>query len=104
MNSEELKNKLDSKEDFILIDCREQYEWDEGRIGKAVFMPMSDFLEKCKDLKDKEATIVVQCRSGHRSLNVCNYLFSEGYTTLYNLEDGILGWQQHGYPIVTEEL
>lgn len=100
ISAEELKQKLDSKEDFTLVDCREIFEWEVTRIEGAILMPCSSFVNDYTNLNNKEATIVVQCRSGHRSMDVCNFLADKGYKKLYNLEDGILGWVRQGYPII----
>ncbi len=101
INSTELKAMLDAKEELVLIDCREQEEWDEGHIEGAKFIPLSKFPELYKEeLKDKEANLILQCRSGRRSLNACQFLLGEDFENLTNLEDGILGWQNNGYETV----
>ena len=97
---QELKKKLDNKENFVFIDCREQEEWDEAHIEGATLIPLSTFQEKYEAvLTDKNATIVVQCRSGKRSMNACMFLLSKGYSDLNNLEGGIMAWHQAGFPI-----
>jgi rhodanese-related sulfurtransferase len=101
INSKELKEKLDAKEDFILIDCREQNEWDAGHIAQAKFIPLSEFKELyAKTLTNKEAQIVMQCRSGKRSFNACQFLLEEEFENLINLEDGIMGWENNGFEII----
>ena len=101
INSKELKEKLDAKEDFILIDCREQNEWDAGHIAEAKFIPLSEFKELHKEiLSNKEAQIVMQCRSGKRSLNACQFLLGEDFENLINLEDGIMGWENNGFETI----
>ena len=99
MSAEELKNKLENKEDIILVDCREQHEWDKGHINSAILIPMSEFTDRLAELDDKKATIVVQCRIGQRSLQVCYFLESEGYENLFNLSGGITDWEYSGYPV-----
>jgi rhodanese-related sulfurtransferase len=100
IDANELKTMLEEKKDFILIDCREQEEWNEGHIAGAQFMPLSNFQNEVKKLENfKGKTIVAQCRSGKRSLNLCMYLMGEGFEDLTNLEGGILGWMDAGYPI-----
>lgn len=97
---QELKKKLDNKENFVFIDCREQEEWDEAHIEGATLIPLSTFQEKYEAvLTDKNATIVVQCRSGKRSMNACMFLLSKGYSDLNNLEGGIMAWHEAGFPI-----
>lgn len=105
MNVTELKNKIEKKEEHILIDCREQDEWDAGHISSALFVPLSQFGEKFSQYltdADKEKTIILQCRSGRRSLNACQILMSEGFENLFNLEGGIMAWEENGYEIVND--
>lgn len=100
IKASELKKKLDQNENFVLIDVREQKEWDEGHIPGAVFIPLSQFEQEFeKHLKNPDAEIVVQCRSGKRSFSACQLLLGEGFTNLKNMTDGILGWMDEGYPI-----
>jgi rhodanese-related sulfurtransferase len=97
---QELKTKLESGEKFQFIDCREQEEWDESHIDGAIFIPLSSFQEKYEVLlKDKNETIVIQCRSGKRSMNACMFLLSKGYSDLVNVEGGILAWTAAGFKV-----
>lgn len=99
ISAEELKSKMDANEKFHLIDVREQDEWDESRIEGAKLIPKSTLpgsLDKFPENMDEP--IVLQCRSGKRSLDVALMLLNEGYTELYNLEGGILAWKDKGFP------
>lgn len=101
IDSKELKTKLDNGEELILIDCREQDEWDEAHISGAKFVPLSNFQELFeKELPNKDAQIIIQCRSGKRSLTACQLLLDEDYENLTNLEGGIIGWVNNGYETV----
>ena len=100
MNVSKLKEMLDNKEELILVDCREQDEWDAGHIKEAIFIPLSEFGPRHGEfLKNKKTTIVMQCRSGRRSLNACQLLLAEGFDDLYNLEGGIIDWEEHGFEV-----
>ena len=99
INSEELKAKLDKGENIILIDCREQSEWDAGHIEAAKFIPLSEFEKRFAEAGPTNAEIIIQCRSGKRSLNACMLLQNEGYENLTNLAGGILGWEENGYKV-----
>lgn len=102
-SAKDLKSKIDSKEKFQFIDCREQAEWNDAHIDGATLLPLSLLeLNHSKVLTDKNAEIIIQCRSGARSMNACMYLMSKGYTNLTNLQGGIMGWMQAGYPVITE--
>jgi rhodanese-related sulfurtransferase len=100
-NVKDLKEKLDNKETIVLIDCREEDEWAQGHIKEAILMPLSHFefqsLPKLVDKKDSE--IIIQCRSGARSLNLCQYLLNHGFTNLTNVRGGIIAWSNAGFPI-----
>ncbi|MFZ5554029.1 MAG: rhodanese-like domain-containing protein [Bacteroidota bacterium] len=88
---QELKAKLDAKENFQLIDVRESYEADICSLGGEL-IPMGDVLENASRIK-KDIPVVIHCRSGKRSAAVIEALESQlGYTNLSNLKGGILAW------------
>lgn len=85
----ELKQLIDSKADFQLIDVREEYEFDEVNINGHL-IPMAEALDRASEI-DKNKQVVVHCRSGKRSASVISALENQlGYTNLYNLKGGIL--------------
>ncbi len=88
---QELKQLIDEKKDFQLIDVREEYEFDEANI-KGELIPMGEVMDNLEKIsKDKQ--VVVHCRSGKRSATVISALESQhGYTNLYNLNGGILAY------------
>ena len=87
----ELKSLIDNKEDFQLIDVREEYEYENANIN-ALHIALGEIPVRHEEiLKDKK--VIVHCRSGVRSANAIAFLEqSYGYTNLYNLEGGILAW------------
>lgn len=88
---EELKQMMDSKEDFQLIDVREPHEYDICNL-EGELIPMGEIAEQL-DKISKDKPVVVHCRSGARSGNVIQFLEANyGYTNLYNLKGGILAW------------
>lgn len=88
---QELKQLIDEKQDFQLIDVREEYEFDEVNI-KGELIPMGEVLENIEKIsKDKQ--VVIHCRSGKRSATVISALESQyAFTNLYNLKGGILAY------------
>src|SRR6056297_4321575 len=69
MDVSELKALMDQGQEYVLVDVREQNEWDEAHIDSARLLPLSDFennWQQLEDLKDKK--IILQCRSGKRSM------------------------------------
>ena len=92
---EELKKKMDSGEPINLIDCREPNEYEEANLGGKL-VPLGKIqtmqIEDLEHLRDEE--VIVHCRSGKRSMMACMVLDQMGFTNTYNLEGGILAWQE----------
>jgi len=89
---EELKGKIDRKEDFQLIDVRESFEYDTSNLDGENIPLAGVLLEKDKISKDKP--VIIHCRSGKRSAQAVKMLEGEGYDNLYNLQGGILAWKE----------
>ena len=87
----ELKQKVDNKEDFQLIDVREPHEFDLVNIG-AELIPMGTVLDKADSIS-KDKPVIIHCRSGARSGAIILELEKRfGFNNLYNLKGGILAW------------
>jgi rhodanese-related sulfurtransferase len=89
---EELKSKIDNREDFQLIDVRETFEYEVSNLDGENIPLASVLLEKEKISRDKP--VVIHCRSGKRSAQAIKLLENEGYDNLSNLVGGILAWQE----------
>ncbi|MBC8172924.1 MAG: rhodanese-like domain-containing protein [Chitinophagales bacterium] len=90
---EELKKRLDNKEDLFIIDVREPHEYAEFNIG-AENIPLGTLPMKMWDFDDKkDAEIIVHCRSGSRSTNAKALLMQSGFKNVRNLTGGMLEWQ-----------
>lgn len=87
----ELKQMIDNKEDFQLIDVREEHEFEICNLNGEL-IPMGEIPDNVEKIS-KDKPVIIHCRSGARSGNVCNYLEQNfGFTNLYNLQGGILAW------------
>jgi len=87
----EVKEMLDSKVDFQLIDVRQQDEKDIADIGGEL-IPMNDILY-AEDKISKDKPVVIYCRTGNRSLQVVMQLQTMyGFDNLYNMKGGIYAW------------
>lgn len=88
---QELKQMLDSGIDFQLVDVRETYEHEIADIGGDK-IPMGQ-VQDAVDKFSKDKPVVIYCRSGARSGNVCGFLEgNHGFTNVFNLRGGILAW------------
>jgi rhodanese-related sulfurtransferase len=95
---QELKEKMDSGEDFQLIDVREDFEYETSNIG-GVLIPLGGILIEA-DKVAKNKPVVVMCRSGKRSAAAIMQLEQQGFTNLYNLKGGILAWAEDIDPTI----
>lgn len=89
---EDAKQILDAGQAHVLVDVREPFEFEAGHIKGAINLPLGDLSSLAKEqLPDKDALILLYCRSGARSRNGAMQLVKEGYTNLYDL-GGIINW------------
>jgi adenylyltransferase/sulfurtransferase len=94
----ELAQRLADQEDFALIDVREPYEWQIGRIPGAQLIPLGNLRHAMASL-DTTREVVVYCRSGVRSADAARLLRAAGFRAL-NLTGGILRWSDDVDPTV----
>lgn len=91
ISPEEAKAIMD-KETVIVLDVRTQAEFDEGHIQNAVLLPSTEITTKAEALlPDKNAKILVYCRSGNRSSQASKALIELGYTDVLDF-GGITDW------------
>jgi rhodanese-related sulfurtransferase len=98
----EVKQLLDGDEEFLLIDCREQTEYDHCRIEKSYLLPMDETPARLAELEPhRDKRIVVHCHHGSRSMQVTHYLRQQGFELTQNMAGGIDAWSQDVDPGVT---
>lgn len=103
ITSEEAKPMIDTGE-YIVLDVRTQEEYDEKHIPNCIHIPIdksdvAPFKEEVqKQITDKDAKIIVYCKSGFRSDIAAKAMSTLGYKTLYNMTDGIDGWKYEVEP------
>ena len=84
----------------LLIDVREQTEWDAGHLPSAKHLPMGQVTVRLTELP-KNQKIIFTCRSGNRSGHIKDLLIDEyGFTDVHNQLGGIIAWQLEGLPVV----
>ena len=95
----ELKQKIDRGDDFVLIDVREPHEYKICSIPGAKLIPLGEFPQHVGEF-DKNADIVIHCRSGMRSAKACSVLRQNGFEHVRNVVGGILAWSDKVDPSV----
>ena len=92
ITAEEAKQIMDNEEGYIILDVREQDEYDAGHIPGAIVISHEEIAEKAEEvLTDKEQLILVYCRSGRRSKIAAEALLELGYTNIKEF-GGIIDW------------
>lgn len=95
---QEVKERIDRGDEFILLDVREPHEWEIADISAATHhIPKGQILEHLGEL-DTARDIVVYCKSGGRSADVVNTLRQHGYTRVKNMVGGITAWAKQVDP------
>jgi molybdopterin/thiamine biosynthesis adenylyltransferase/rhodanese-related sulfurtransferase len=87
---EELKRRLDAKEDIYILDVREPHEYQICNLNGHL-IPLNDLPKRVREL-DPSKEMVVHCRSGARSARAVGFLRQAGFTKASNLAGGILAW------------
>ncbi len=101
ITAKQAKEIMDQNKEVIILDVRTEEEYNSGHIKGAILIPEPEITAKAGELlTDKEATLLVYCRSGRRSALAASALQELGYSTIYDF-GGILDWP---YEIVTDEI
>ena len=92
LSQEDAKKIMDGGDPYILVDVRTQSEYDEKHIIGAILIPVTEIKDRAeKELPDKNALIMVYCRSGVRSKNAAGILVDLGYANVQDI-GGISTW------------
>jgi phage shock protein E len=86
------------RSDVMILDVREQEEYDQGHIPGVTLIPSGQIANRLSEIP-KDKPVIVTCRSGNRSATATQYLREQGYTNVHNMEGGIVAWQGAGYPV-----
>ena len=92
ISASEAKSIMDSQTDYIIIDARTEEEFAEGHIKGAILIPEYEIAARAeKEIPQKDALILVYCRSGRRSKIASEELVELGYTNVKEF-GGIIDW------------
>ena len=99
-NVQEVKERLDRGERFLLIDVREESEWAKGHLPGAVHLGKG-IIERDVEQRfpDTNAELVLYCGGGFRSALAADNLRKMGYTNVKSMDGGWRGWTEAGLPI-----
>ena len=99
-NPKSVKNRLDKGESLLLIDVREESEWNAGHIPGAIHLSKGiierDIEEK---FPDKSSELILYCGGGFRSVLAAHNLKLMGYKNVISMDGGWREWNKKGYPV-----
>ncbi len=99
IDANELKNKLDRKDDFLLLDVREPHEYQIARIPGSRLIPLGELPKHLNEL-DPNEEIVAHCKSGGRSQKAVDLMKANGFKNVRNMTGGITAWSDKIDPSV----
>ena len=81
----------------VIVDVREDSEWNEQHIPGAIHIPLAQLNDRLSELKPyKDSPVITQCRSGGRSAKALDVLKSAGFANVYNMDGGLIAWNKAG--------
>ncbi|MGH2988564.1 MAG: molybdopterin-synthase adenylyltransferase MoeB [Solirubrobacterales bacterium] len=94
-----------SRGGVVLVDTREQHEWDEAHLDGATLVPPASVVQRIQDVvPDRSQRALLYCATGNRSARAADLLETElGYEDVASIDGGIVAWQQAGLPVVEPE-
>jgi rhodanese-related sulfurtransferase len=100
---DEIKSRLDRGDKFVLVDVREESEWQKDHLPGAIHMSKGvierDVEQKVPDLN---AEMVLYCGGGFRSALAADNLQKMGYSKVISMDGGVRGWREKNYPMTKE--
>ncbi|SFH81145.1 rhodanese-like domain-containing protein [Planctomicrobium piriforme] len=97
---QDVKKRLDSQENFTLIDVREESEFAKGRLPGAVHVGKGVIERDIEKVVPNPATpVVLYCGGGFRSALAADALQKMGYTSVISMDGGWSGWNEAGFPV-----
>ena len=103
MEVENLKEKLDSKEDVLLLDVRskEDYVGEQGHVKGSVLIPVEELEQRLTEIEDfMEKTVMTICRTDRRSAKAAQVLTKHGFADVHVVRNGMTEWNKKGYPVI----
>lgn len=93
IGTKELNNLIERNSDLLIIDVRDQDEYNSGHIPNSMNIPLDYLSSNMYYLSNyKNSPVVVYCKSGIRSEDAANYLVQQGFRQVYVLRDGLVNY------------
>ncbi|MDL1894584.1 sulfurtransferase [Sphingobacteriales bacterium CHB3] len=100
---QDVQKRLKIADDFVLIDTREEHEWNEAHVAGAIFLSKGIIEREIeRAVPDKSKKIVLYCGGGYRSALSADNLQKMGYTNVFSLAGGWRAWQAANGVVITK--
>ena len=93
ISPELVSEMVEAGENLILLDVREDWEWEKAHLEGAIHIPLSE-LDRRIDEIDSQSEIIVYCHHGERSVDGCLLLWERGFRKIRSLTGGIEAWSE----------
>jgi rhodanese-related sulfurtransferase len=88
----------ETRDDAVLVDVRERWEYEEQRAPGVTLIPLSEFMGRWKEIP-RDCEVLLICHSGQRSMQAGMFLRRQGYERLGNVRGGMEAWEAAGLPV-----
>lgn len=100
---DEVKEKLDSGEKFVLVDVREESEFGKDHLPGAQHMGKGVIERDIEDrVPDLNTPLILYCGGGFRSALAADNLQKMGYRNVISMDGGVRGWREKNYPMTRD--
>ncbi len=100
---EEVAQRLKPEKDFLLVDVREESEWNAGHLPFAIHLSKG-LIERDIETKipDPSTPIILYCGGGYRSILAAQNIQKMGYTRVLSMSGGFRGWTEKNFSVVKD--
>ena len=103
LSVDEVKEKLDKREKFLLIDVREESEWAKDHLPGAIHVGKGIIERDIEErVPDVNTPLVLHCGGGFRSALAADNLQKMGYKNVLSMDGGVRGWREKGFPLTKQ--
>ena len=102
INATDLSSLIESNHQFEIVDIRTQAEIERGVIPNSKTLPMHLVPLHLQFFAHSDRQVVIYCRTGSRSAQVCRFLNKQGIHNVINLRGGVVKWTSSGLPLVPD--
>ena len=102
ISTSETRTRLDGADHPLVVDVREQDEWQEGHLPGAIHVPRGNLESRIEALvPDKDRELIVYCAGGSRSAFAAKSLGELGYDNVVSMAGGFADWKRNGFEFTT---